>query len=193
MLRPMGYLVDILIIFEKIIYDALGVDNKIKKEDLQFLIKNKSKLTKIFEMESEFYEIPIFFEDGLIKTNEQIFQDFINEINETHKILKNDKNLKNVVSYITNNIFNKQKLSSQELVVNKKDSVLALCDLSSKNCVLEIKTTSPIIDEKKYFEKLKYQLYYQSNNRNTNLMTIEFVDDKIAINFWQIIITAGEK
>ena len=39
MLRPMGYLVDILIIFEKIIYDALGVDNKIKKEDLEFLIK----------------------------------------------------------------------------------------------------------------------------------------------------------
>lgn len=104
-------------VIEKIIYDALGVDNKIKKEDLQFLIKNKSKLTKIFEMESEFYEIPIFFEDDFIKTNEQIFQHFINE---THKILKNDKNLKNVVSYITNNIFNKQKLSSQELVVNKK-------------------------------------------------------------------------
>lgn len=60
MLRPMGYLVDILIIFEKIIYDSLGVDNKIKKEDLQFLIKNKSRLNKIFEMESEFYEIPIF-------------------------------------------------------------------------------------------------------------------------------------
>lgn len=55
MLRSMGYLVDILIIFEKIIYDALGVDNKIKKEDLQFLIKDKSRLTKIFEMESEFY------------------------------------------------------------------------------------------------------------------------------------------
>ena len=48
-------------VIEKIIYDALGVDNKIKKEDLQFLIKNKLKLTKIFEMESEFYEIPIFF------------------------------------------------------------------------------------------------------------------------------------
>lgn len=48
------------VVIEKIIYDALGVDNKIKKEDHQFLIKNKSRLTKIFEMESEFYEIPIF-------------------------------------------------------------------------------------------------------------------------------------
>ena len=136
-----------------------------------------------------------FFEDGLIKTNEQIFQDFINEINETHKILKNDKNLKNVVSYITNNIFNKQKLSSQELVVNKKDSILSLCDLSSEKSILEIKTSSPILleNEKRYFEKFKYQLYYQSNNRKTYLMTIEFADDKIAINFWQIIITAGEK
>lgn len=183
------------VVIEKIIYDALGVDNKIKKEDLQFLIKNKSKLTKIFEMESEFYEIPIFFEDDLIKTNEQIFQHFINEINETHKILKNDKNLKNVVSYITNNIFNKQKLSSQELVVNKKDSILSLCDLSSEKSILEIKTSSPILleNEKRYFEKFKYQLYYQSNNRKTYLMTIEFADDKIAINFWQIIITTGEK
>ena len=182
-------------VIEKIIYDALGVDNKIKKEDFQFLIKNKSKLTKIFEMESEFCEIPIFFEDGLIKTNEKIFQHFINEINETHKILKNDKNLKNVVSYIINNIFNKQKLSSQELVVNKKDSILSLCDLSSEKSILEIKTSSPILleNEKRYFEKFKYQLYYQSNNRKTYLMTIEFADDKIAINFWQIIITAGEK
>lgn len=136
MLRPMGYLVDILIIFEKIIYDALGVDNKIKKEDLQFLIKNKLKLTKIFEMESEFYEISIFFEDGLIKTIKQIFQHFINE---THKILKNDKNLKNVVSYITNNIFNKQKLSSQELVVNKKDSILSLRTYPMKNLSLKLK------------------------------------------------------
>ena len=146
-------------------------------------------------MESEFYEIPIFFEDGLIKTNEQIFQHFINEINGTHKILKNDKNLKNVVSYITNNIFNKQKLSSQELVVNKKDSILSLCDLSSEKSILEIKTSSPILleNEKRYFEKFKYQLYYQSNNRKTYLMTIEFANDKIAINFWQIIITAGEK
>ena len=146
-------------------------------------------------MESEFYEIPIFFEDGLIKTNEQIFQHFINEINETHKILKNDKNLKNVVSYITNNIFNKQKLSSQELVVNKKDSILSLCDLSSEKSILEIKTSSPILleNEKRYFEKFKYQLYYQSNNRKTYLMRIEFADDKIAINFWQIIITVGEK
>ena len=136
-------------------------------------------------MESEFYEIPIFFEDGLIKTNEQIFQHFINEINETHKILKNDKNLKNVVSYITNNIFNKQKLSSQELVVNKKDSILSLCDLSSEKSILEIKTSSPILleNEKRYFEKFKYQLYYQSNNRKTYLMRIEFADDKIAINF----------
>lgn len=65
-----------------------------------------------------------------------MFQHFINE---THKILKNDKNLKNVVSYITNNIFNKQKLSSQELVVNKKDSILSLCDLSSEKSILEIK------------------------------------------------------
>ena len=88
-----------------------------------------------------------FFEDGLIKTNEQIFKHFINEIIETHKILKNDKNLKNVVSYITNNIFNKQKLSSQELVVNKKDSILSLCDLSSEKSIFEIKTSSPILLE----------------------------------------------
>lgn len=73
MLRPTGYLVDILIIFEKIIYDALGVDNKIKKEDLQFLIKNKLKLTKIFEMESEFYEISIFLKMALLKPLSKYF------------------------------------------------------------------------------------------------------------------------
>ena len=73
MLRSMGYLVDILIIFEKIIYDALGVDNKIKKEDLQFLIKNKSRLTKIFEMESEFYEISIFLKMALLKPLSKYF------------------------------------------------------------------------------------------------------------------------
>ena len=61
------------VVIEKIIYDALGVDNQIKKEDLQFLIKNKSKLTKIFEMESEFYEIPIFLKMALLKQMSKYF------------------------------------------------------------------------------------------------------------------------
>ena len=70
-----------------------------------------------------------------------------------------------------------------------------MCDLSSEKSILEIKNFSPILseNEKRYFEKFKYQLYYQSNNIKTYLMTIEFADDKIAINFWQIFITAGKK
>lgn len=175
---------------EYLIYHSLNLNNKINRKDLEFLVTNKSKLIEIFKMESKVYEIPIFFEDGIIKTfsKSEIDKKLIDEVNENNKILKNHENFKNVINYIVNNIFKKKKLVSQELVINKKDSVLALCDLSSENCVLEIKTTSPIIDEKKYFEKLKYQLYYQSNNRNTNLMTIEFYMDKIEINFWNITI-----
>lgn len=168
---------------ENMIYETLKVDDNIKKEDYIFLVNNKLKLTKIFEMESSFYEIPIFFEDGIVKTNDKIFQQSIDEINKANKIFKNDENFLNVINYINNNIFENQDFSCQELIINKKDSILALCDLSSKKSILEIKTSSPILNEKKYFEKLKYQLYYQSNNRKIYLMTIEFFEKETIINF----------
>ena len=105
-------------------------------------------------MESKVYKIPIFFEDGIIKTFSESDKKIIDEVNENNKILKNHENFTNLINYIVNDIFKKEKLLSQELVINEKDSVLALCDLSSKNCVLEIKTSSPILDEKNTLKNL---------------------------------------
>ena len=53
---------------------------------------------------------------------------------------------------------------TQELIVNEKDNVLAKCDLSSKNAILEIKAFISDI------EKIKYQLYYQANGRPIYLL-----------------------
>ena len=53
---------------------------------------------------------------------------------------------------------------SQELVINKKDNVLAKCDLSTKNKILEIKAFIPDID------KIKYQLYYEANGREIYIL-----------------------
>ena len=50
------------------------------------------------------------------------------------------------------------------MIVNEKDNVLAKCDLSTKDKVLEIKGYSVDI------EKIKYQLYYEANGRDIYIL-----------------------
>ena len=61
------------VVIEKIIYDALGVDNKIKKEHLQFLIKNKLKLTKFLKWKVNFMKFPFFLKMALLKQMSKYF------------------------------------------------------------------------------------------------------------------------
>ena len=88
----------------------------------------------------------------------------------TVKVLK--ERLKPLVEYIQHDIFKDDLIFSQELIVNKDAGILALCDLSTSNTILEIKTNNA--DPYAY----RYQLYYESNGRNCFYMTLEWQHKK---------------
>lgn len=67
--------------------------------------------------------------------------------------------LRPLTDYIRKELFKDNQIKSQELVVNKDYNILALCDLSSDNTILEIKTNNwPS-------SKYKYQLFFESRGR----------------------------
>ena len=73
------------------------------------------------------------------------------EVNEVTNIIKEE--ISPLIDFIKHDIFDNKTIMSQELVVNKKDNVLAKCDLSTEDKILEIKAFNIDID------KIKYQLY----------------------------------
>ena len=137
------------------------------KETLQFQLENKKKLKKIGKLSSIRYEIPIILNrDGTISALLKRDEARVKEINKVTEIIK--KKTEPLIGYIKHDIFSDNQIMSQELIVNEKDNVLAKCDLSSKNAILEIKTFIPDL------EKIKYQLYYQSNGRDIYFLQTEW-------------------
>ncbi len=138
-----------------------------KIDSLKFLIENKRKLKYIGRLPSIYYEIPtIFNNDGTITAIREEDKEIVKEINKSTEELK--KRIAPVIEYIKTSIFKNKEILSQELVISNDKKVLALCDLSNEKSVLEIKTYSLKM------EKMKYQLYYESNGRNCYVMTIDW-------------------
>lgn len=154
---------------ENIIYAELGA---VKQDNSSFLIKNKMQLEKIATIERNVNEIPINIgDDGLIEALDEKDKEFINEVNDVALVMKNE--LKTTLAFIKNNVFSNEKILSQELVLSEDNRVLALCDLSSKSAVMEIKTVSPSINNIGYLDsRITYQLFYQANQRATYYLHI---------------------
>lgn len=137
------------------------------KETFQFQLENKKKLKKIGELPSIRYEIPIILNrDGTISALFKRDEARIKEINKVTEIIK--KKIQPLIDYIRHDIFCDNQIMSQELIINEQDNVLAKCDLSSKNAILEIKAFIPNM------EKIKYQLYYQANGRPIYFLQTEW-------------------
>lgn len=151
---------------EHLINSLLDVKD-MDSETMLFQIENKRKLKRIGRLPSQIYEIPIIFNrDGTISALHKEDEQKIKEVNKVTEIIK--ANIKPLIQYIKQDIFENEPIMSQELVINKKDNVLAKCDLSTKNKVIEIKTYIPDM------EKIKYQLYYQSNGRDIYILQTEW-------------------
>lgn len=86
----------------------------------------------------------------------------VKEINKVTEIIK--EKITPLIEYIKNDLFNNESIMSQELVVNKKENILAKCDLSSKSKVLKLKSYEPDL------EKIKYQLCYESQGRDVFIL-----------------------
>lgn len=141
------------------------------------LLENKRKLKFICKIPSPYDDIMVNFNtDGTITATEEKDEKFVNEVNKVINILKRE--IQPLVEYISNNIFKKQKIFSQELVIRKEKNILALCDLSNDNTVLEIKTNYNL-----NIDQFKEQLYYESNGRNCYILQIDWFNIKKGITF----------
>lgn len=155
---------------EHLINTMLNVE---KIDSSAFLIQNKSKLKYIGKLPSPHDDIYINFNvDGTVTAVENKDKELADELNKFLLFLK--KEIVPLIDYIKKFIFKNQNIFSQELVVHQDKNILALCDLSSKTAVLEIKTYG-IVD----FDKIGNQLFYESNNRDCYILQIEFEKKKM--------------
>ncbi len=150
-----------------------------EQNNRKFLADNKKHLEFVGSLESNIIKIPIIKEDdGTIKTIDPEFKQYVEEINKvTNSIMKS---LTPTIEFIKNNIFYNEPIMSQELVISEDKKVLALCDLSDRNNILEIKTKCIFEDDQYGFHissDISEQLYYQSKNRNVYIMSILFDKD----------------
>lgn len=149
----------------------------VNSETLLFQTQNRNKLKMIGKLPSMIHTISaVFNNDGTITAINKEDEEKIKKINEVTLAIK--KEILPLISYIKSQIFNNEKILSQELVLNENDNVMAKCDLSSNNTILEIKAFNG-----NDIDKFKYQLYYEANGRDIYLLQT----------FWSVNIKNGLK
>lgn len=137
-----------------------------------FLLQNKQNLKYIGTLPQKHEAIALKFnKDGTISAINSNYESLVKELNSKLEFIKNE--IAPLLKYMKDNIF-KGKIFTQELVVNQKDNILALCDLSDENAVLEIKAYSDFD-----IDKIKYQLYYEANGRNCYILFYDYDSEKI--------------
>lgn len=152
-------------IIENLINMMLGVT---KIDSRKFLIQNKSKLKYIGSLETEIDIVPLHFkEDGTVQTIRKQDEKLGIELNVFIENLK--KSLVPLINYVKDTIFLDEEIFSQELVINHEQNVLALCDLSSKSKVLEIKMTN--FREPEVYAN---QIYYEAKGREAYLLQVDW-------------------
>lgn len=104
--------------------------------------------------------------DGTITAVDEEDEKTVERINET--LMKIKTQIKPLITFIKQEIFNGEEIFSQEVSIDSEHNIFALCDLSSKSAILEIKTNfgSPY----QYIE----QLYYEAMGRKAYIMGMEW-------------------
>ena len=150
--------------------------NAKKVDSTPFLIENKNKLKYIGTLPSENKVVcSIFNDDGTFTATNDEDTELIEDINLFADMLR--KKLAPMISFIKKNIFPNEQITSQELIINKKQNVLALCDLSTNNAVLEIKSNN--IDVSKYAT----QLYFEANGSDCYILNTKWGINTNSITF----------
>ena len=157
-------------ILEHLINSKLNVT---QYDDKGFLSKNKSVLKNIGTLPSNETIIPLIFnKDGTVTALSRQDQREANELN--HKISEIEKSIQPLLDYLQTEVFH-GKIYTQELVINDKKRILARCDLSDENSVVEVKGHINLD-----IDKIKYQLYYECNNRQGYILFYEMGKLKLA-------------
>ena len=150
---------------EHLINTLLGVK---KNDSLSFLYANKSKLKYIGVLPSAYDIVPMNFnKDGTVTAIRKQDKQMEKELNNFVQAIK--KEIQPMIQFIAKDIFHGQNIFSQELVVHPQNKILALCDLSTPDTVMEIKTNYTM-----NIYNIKEQLYYESNGRECYLLQTDW-------------------
>lgn len=153
---------------EHLINSMLNAD---EQDSFPFLYDNKRKLDYIGNIPNKKLTVPMIFNlDGTITAICKEDKEIEKRLNATTDNLK--AQIRPLIDFVRCEIFQNEHILSQELVIDSKNNVLALCDLSTKNAILEIKTNSS--DPLAY----KEQLFYESNGRPIYYLNMEWVKDR---------------
>lgn len=161
------------IIVESLINNKVNV---ICKNNKEFNLNNSRKLQHIGCILNERLETikkPITFdfnEDKTILIREKKYKEIEEIINASIKNISSK--LTPITDYIKTNIFKNSKVYSQEQVINNDYGVIASCDLSNSDCILEIKCFN--INVSSY----KYQLFFEANGRKVFLLSVTPIYNK---------------
>ena len=135
-----------------------------------FLLKNKMQLDYIGKIPNGKTIVPIMYNpDGTVTAIQNKDKEMVKRINSTAENLK--ERIQPLVDFIKHNIFKDERIMSQELVIDYKHNILALCDLSTEKAILEIKTTPA--DSLTY----KEQFFYEAKGRDIYHLKMEWVKD----------------
>lgn len=160
-------------------------------DPLPDLIANKKKLEFLGKITKNQESIPLIFNsDGSVSPVNEKDRKIASEINKTQNAFK--KKMSSIIDFIKNDIFNGQEIMSHELIRNEDARILSVCDLSSSDAVLEIKT-GPLGSES--LERYKEQLFYESNGRKTYILGMEwnYLKPSVDIYIRQAMVSASSK
>lgn len=135
-----------------------------------FLTSNYKRLEYVGDIPNSMHFVAAEFkEDGLISVAAEKDKEYEKRANEANRLFA--ERVKPIVDYIREDIFGGKRIRSQELVVNSEYNVLALCDLSTDEAILEIKT-----DSTSAFA-YKEQFYFEANGRKIYHLKMDWVKD----------------
>ena len=172
-------------IVEHLINSMLQV-HKIHSEST--LLENKKRLNYLGQLPSKVDIVPaIFNPDGSMTATRPQDKKLLQDINAVIQALK--PLFKPLTDYIGNEIFHAKTVHSQELVIHPDRKVLALCDLSNDEAVLEIKASSF-----SSVHNFAEQLYYEANGRKSYILLTDWnqYPRKLTYNIYEVFFSVRE-
>lgn len=160
--------------FEHILYASLETINC---DNTNFLIQNKMKLEPIATVKQNVEEVMVDVDDdGLLVALDEKHEEYIKQVNNVALSIKQE--MSEVINFIKENIFQKEKIYKSELVISEDKKVLAICDLSSDSAVLEVKAYRPPLSLLGYIDfSFAHQLYYQAKGRNIYYLSFSISEE----------------
>lgn len=168
---------------ERLIDIMLGAK---EQDNLDFLRENYQKNKPIGRMKHDTRPVFMTFNpDGTVTATRSEDKPRERELNATLSAMK--KQLTPLVEFVRSTIFGGKEIVAQELTVNEEMRIMALCDLSTDDAVLEIKTSA------RHPEQYAEQLFYEARGRKTYLMTMNWRLDGVDFIISEVAVAPGEK